>query len=79
MVPMVAWCIASSESASGLVKDGYAYEQAIRACRYLMQNLDWLDEELGDYDSDYIIIDCPGMSHRETPVREDLIHFPQSL
>ena len=28
--------------------------------RYLLQNMDWLDEELGDYDSDYIIIDCPG-------------------
>ncbi|KAG8744883.1 ATP binding protein [Ceratobasidium sp. 414] len=27
---------------------------------YLLQNMDWLDEELGDYDSDYIIIDCPG-------------------
>ncbi|KAG8678176.1 ATP binding protein, partial [Ceratobasidium sp. 395] len=27
---------------------------------YLLQNMDWLDEELGDYDNDYIIIDCPG-------------------
>jgi len=27
---------------------------------YLMQNLDWLDEELGDYENDYIIVDCPG-------------------
>lgn len=34
-----------------------------------MQNLDWLDEELGDYDNDYIIIDCPGML-RNTLVRQ---------
>lgn len=27
---------------------------------YLLNNLDWLDDELGDYDSDYLIIDCPG-------------------
>ncbi len=26
-----------------------------------MQNMDWLDEELGGYDDDYLIIDCPGM------------------
>ncbi|ELU41748.1 ATP(GTP)-binding protein Fet5 [Rhizoctonia solani AG-1 IA] len=26
---------------------------------YLLQNMDWLDEELGDYDNDYIVIDCP--------------------
>ncbi|KAF8312830.1 hypothetical protein DL93DRAFT_2149387 [Clavulina sp. PMI_390] len=27
---------------------------------YLLQNMDWLDEELGDFDNDYLIIDCPG-------------------
>ncbi|KAF9779533.1 GPN-loop GTPase [Thelephora terrestris] len=27
---------------------------------YLMQNMDWLDEELGGYEDDYLIIDCPG-------------------
>jgi hypothetical protein len=27
-----------------------------------MQNMDWLDEELGGYEDDYLIIDCPGMS-----------------
>jgi len=25
-----------------------------------MQNMDWLEEELGGYDDDYLIIDCPG-------------------
>lgn len=28
--------------------------------RYLEQNMDWLEEELGGYDDDYLIIDCPG-------------------
>jgi GPN-loop GTPase len=28
--------------------------------RYLLQNMDWLEEEVGEYDDDYLIIDCPG-------------------
>ena len=32
-----------------------------RFYRYLMQNMDWLEEELGGYEDDYLIIDCPGM------------------
>lgn len=28
--------------------------------RYLLENMDWLDEELGEYEDDYLIIDCPG-------------------
>ncbi|KIY51576.1 hypothetical protein FISHEDRAFT_36715 [Fistulina hepatica ATCC 64428] len=27
---------------------------------YLLQNMDWLEEELGGYDDDYLIVDCPG-------------------
>lgn len=27
-----------------------------------MKNMDWLDEELGGYEDDYLIIDCPGTS-----------------
>ncbi|VDN10498.1 unnamed protein product, partial [Dibothriocephalus latus] len=27
---------------------------------YLCQNLDWLDEAIGDEESDYILFDCPG-------------------
>ena len=27
---------------------------------FLMQNISWLEEELGDVDDDYIIFDCPG-------------------
>ncbi|KAM0791506.1 hypothetical protein ACM66B_005958 [Microbotryomycetes sp. NB124-2] len=27
---------------------------------YLMNNIDWLQEALGDYEDDFLIIDCPG-------------------
>jgi hypothetical protein len=32
----------------------------IAGVRYLLEHMDWLDEELGGYDDDYLIIDCPG-------------------
>lgn len=25
-----------------------------------MQNMDWLEEELGGYEDEYLIFDCPG-------------------
>lgn len=28
--------------------------------RYLMQNIEWLQEQLGDHDDDYFLFDCPG-------------------
>lgn len=28
--------------------------------RYLLQNMDWLEEELGGFEDDYLIFDCPG-------------------
>lgn len=28
---------------------------------YLIQNLDWLQDEVGDFDEDYLIFDCPGV------------------
>lgn len=27
---------------------------------FLLENLDWLDEEIGDYEDEYLIFDCPG-------------------
>jgi hypothetical protein len=30
----------------------------------LLNNLDWLDEELGSFEDDYLLIDCPGKSIR---------------
>ena len=28
--------------------------------RYLIQNIEWLKEQLGDDDDDYFLFDCPG-------------------
>ena len=28
--------------------------------QYLMENSDWLKEELGENEDDYILFDCPG-------------------
>lgn len=36
---------------------------------YLLNNLDWLENELGNYDNDYLVIDCPGQIELYT-------HFP---
>lgn len=36
---------------------------------YLMQNLDWLEEQVGTYEDDYLVIDCPGQIELYT-------HFP---
>jgi GTPase SAR1 family protein len=37
--------------------------------RFLLNNIDWLEEEIGTYDDDYLIIDCPGQIELYT-------HFP---
>jgi hypothetical protein len=29
--------------------------------RYLLENISWLTEEIGDYEDDYWIFDCPGI------------------
>ncbi|EIW82377.1 hypothetical protein CONPUDRAFT_123241 [Coniophora puteana RWD-64-598 SS2] len=40
---------------------GYGPNGGLVYCfEYLLQNMDWLEEELGGYDEDYLIIDCPG-------------------
>lgn len=35
---------------------------------YLLNNLDWLDDEIGDYSDDYLIFDCPGQIELYTHV-----------
>jgi hypothetical protein len=48
-----------------VVRDDVSYSLWIaHAClgdRYLLQNMDWLEEELGGFEDDYLIFDCPGM------------------
>lgn len=55
---MAVWCIASSKPRTCF---RHRQESDHRA-RYLLQNLEWLDEELGEYEDDYLFIDCPGES-----------------
>ena len=50
------WCVASF--ARVLMRLRY---------RYLLENMDWLEEELGGYDDDYLIFDCPGKISLCTP------------
>ncbi|OBZ76534.1 GPN-loop GTPase 3 [Grifola frondosa] len=39
---------------------GYGPNGGLVYCfEYLLQNMDWLEEELGGYDDDYLIFDCP--------------------
>ncbi|TFY78177.1 hypothetical protein EWM64_g5832, partial [Hericium alpestre] len=40
---------------------GYGPNGGLVYCfEYLMQNMDWLEEEIGEYEDDYLIVDCPG-------------------
>jgi GTPase SAR1 family protein len=43
---------------------------------YLLSNLDWLEEQLHDFDDDYLMIDCPGQIELYThyPIMKDLVH-----
>lgn len=43
--------------------------------RTLLENSDWLEEQLGDVDDDYILFDCPGQIELYThlPVMNKLI------
>lgn len=51
------YCFESAKSGFGLRR----HSADALANRYLMQNMDWLHEALGDYEDDYLIIDCPGL------------------
>ena len=28
--------------------------------RYLLENIDWLEDDLGQYDNEFLLVDCPG-------------------
>ncbi|RDX53117.1 hypothetical protein K466DRAFT_577623 [Polyporus arcularius HHB13444] len=61
---------------------GYGPNGGLVYCfEYLMQNMDWLDEELGGYDDDYLIIDCPGQIELYThhPFLPTLVRHLQRL
>lgn len=49
---------------------------------FLLQNLDWLDDEIGDFDDEYLIFDCPGQIELYThiPVLPRIVkHLQQQL
>ncbi|QID86813.1 GPN-loop GTPase 3 [Saccharomyces pastorianus] len=49
---------------------------------YLLKNLDWLDEEIGDFNDEYLIFDCPGQIELYThiPVLPNIVrHLTQQL
>ncbi|KYQ92383.1 GPN-loop GTPase 3 [Tieghemostelium lacteum] len=47
----------------------------VYAMEYLVENMDWLVDELGDYEDDYLIIDCPGQIelYSHIPVMKNLV------
>lgn len=49
---------------------------------FLLNNLDWLDEEIGDFNDEYLIFDCPGQIELYThvPVLPAIVkHLQRSL
>ncbi|ESW98555.1 hypothetical protein KL918_002055 [Ogataea parapolymorpha] len=49
---------------------------------FLLDNLDWLDEQIGDYNDDYLIFDCPGQIelYSHVPVLPVIVkHLQQQL
>ncbi|KAF5370056.1 hypothetical protein D9758_001120 [Tetrapyrgos nigripes] len=54
---------------------GYGPNGGLVYCfEYLLQNMDWLEEELGGYEDDYLIFDCPGRAGGDV-YRQILIDF----
>ncbi|KAJ3392977.1 ATP binding protein [Lobulomyces angularis] len=53
----------------------------IYCLEYLLENLDWLEDELGNFDDDYLIIDCPGQIELYThfPIMRKFVDFLQKL
>lgn len=47
---------------------------------FLLNNLDWLDEEIGDFNDEYLIFDCPGQIELYThvPVLPTIVKHLQS-
>lgn len=53
----------------------------IYCMEFLVNNMDWLEEELADYGDDYLIIDCPGQIEIYThfPVMKQVVSAIQRL
>ena len=44
---------------------------------YFLENIEWFDEHLGDYDDDYLIIDCPGQIelYSHLPIMTEFVSY----
>lgn len=44
---------------------------------YLLENLDWLEDQLGSFEDDYLIIDCPGQIelYTHTPLVQRILSY----
>jgi GTPase SAR1 family protein len=53
----------------------------IYCMQYLIENLDWLGDELADYSDDYLIFDCPGQIELFThlPIMQEIIKYLAKL
>eukprot|EP01098_Paradermamoeba_levis_P006898 TRINITY_DN285_c0_g1_i1.p1 TRINITY_DN285_c0_g1~~TRINITY_DN285_c0_g1_i1.p1 ORF type:complete len:291 (-),score=74.53 TRINITY_DN285_c0_g1_i1:231-1103(-) len=53
----------------------------IYCMEYLLENVDWLKDELGDFDDDYLIIDCPGQIelYLHLPVMKEIAQVLQDI
>lgn len=53
----------------------------VYAMELLLDNVDWIKEQLGDYDDDYILFDCPGQIelHTHYDVIKRFVELLQSL
>ena len=49
----------------------------IYCMEYLLDNLDWLEEDLSCYDNDFLLVDCPGQIELYThyPIMQQLVKF----
>ncbi|KAJ1916119.1 hypothetical protein H4219_003955 [Mycoemilia scoparia] len=43
---------------------------------FLVENMDWFEEQIGEYEDDYLIIDCPGQIELYThiPIMREITH-----
>ncbi|KAJ3339969.1 ATP binding protein [Gonapodya sp. JEL0774] len=61
---------------------GYGPNGGLVYCmEYLVDNMEWLDEELQSFDDDYLILDCPGQIELYThiPVMKRMVQHMQHL
>lgn len=49
----------------------------VQCIEYLVEELDWLREKIGDFEEDYLIIDCPGQIELYThiPIMKKIADF----